>query len=55
MRTLAREIAGDNGGIEGSKAQGESKIRERNLLERLIKSPETALIYQNENKFTRIV
>ena len=44
VRTLARDTSGDNGGIEGQKAQGESKMRDQHFLERLLKSPETVMV-----------
>ena len=44
MRTLARDISGDNGGVKGSKSQGESQMGDKHLLERLLKYPETVLV-----------
>ena len=43
VRTLARDISGDNGGVEGRKAQGESNMGDHQFLERLLKSPETLM------------
>ena len=44
VRTLARDISQKKGGTEGHRSQRENRIWNQNILQRLIRSPETALV-----------
>ena len=51
VRTLARDIYRENISIEGRRAQVETKLWNQNILQRLFKSQETALVEVKESTF----